>query len=70
MVGGQVGFAGHIKIADGVKIAAQSGVTTSIKDANVVYQGTPACPIKDYQQQQIAIRKLIRNHLFDRVNEL
>ncbi|MDE0871155.1 MAG: UDP-3-O-(3-hydroxymyristoyl)glucosamine N-acyltransferase [Flavobacteriales bacterium] len=70
MVGGQVGFAGHIKIADGVKIAAQSGVTTSIKDANVVYQGTPACPIKDYQQQQIAIRKLTRNHLFDRVDEL
>ena len=70
MIGGQVGFAGHLKIADGVKIAAQSGVTTSIKEPDSVWQGTPATPIKDYQKRQIALRNLSRHRLMDRLEEL
>ena len=70
MIGGQVGFAGHITVADGVKIAAQSGVTKSITDANSIWQGTPAQPIKAYQSQQIALRKLIRALVLDRIDAL
>ena len=32
MIGGQVGIVGHIKIADEVKIAAQSGIGNSIEE--------------------------------------
>ena len=42
MVGGQVGIAGHIEIADGTKITAQSGVSKSLKKAKQVVSGTPA----------------------------
>ena len=70
MIGGQVGFAGHISVAEGVKIAAQSGVTKSITDANSIWQGTPAQPIKAYQSQQIALRKLIRALVLDRIDAL
>ena len=70
MVGGQVGFAGHITVADGVKIAAQSGVTKSISEPNGIWQGTPAQPIKAYQSQQIALRKLIRALVLDRIDAL
>lgn len=70
MIGGQVGFAGHITIASGVKIAAQSGVTKSIQEADSVWQGTPALPIKDYQSQQITLRKLIRSLVLQRLEQL
>lgn len=70
MIGGQVGFAGHITVAEGVKIAAQSGVTKSISVANSIWQGTPAQPIKAYQSQQIALRKLIRALVLDRIDAL
>ncbi len=70
MIGGQVGFAGHLTVADGVKIAAQSGVTKSITEPNGVWQGTPAQPIKAYQAQQIALRKLIRALVLDRIEAL
>ena len=70
MIGGQVGFAGHIQVADGVKIAAQSGVTKSIQEENSVWQGTPALPIRDYQMQQITLRKLIRSLALQRIDAL
>lgn len=70
MIGGQVGFAGHIAVADGVKIAAQSGVTKSITEPHSIWQGTPAQPIKAYQSQQIALRKLIRALVLDRIEAL
>ena len=70
MVGGQVGFAGHISVADGVKIAAQSGISRSITEPKSVWQGTPAQPIKAYQSQQIALRKLIRALVLDRIDAL
>lgn len=70
MIGGQVGFAGHISVADGVKIAAQSGVSKTISEPNSIWQGTPALPIKTFQSQQIALRKLIRALVLDRLEAL
>ena len=67
MIGGQVGIAGHLRIADGVRIAAQTGISASITRENAVYQGTPALPIKDFQKQQLALRKTTREDLLKRV---
>ena len=61
MFGGQVGVVGHIKIADGTKFAAKSGVTKSIVKPESTVQGNPAVEIKDYQKFQIALRKLVRD---------
>lgn len=70
MIGGQVGIAGHLKIADGVKIAAQSGISASITKEEAVWQGTPAAPIKDFQKQQLAVRKLSRSEWLRRIESL
>lgn len=58
MFGGQVGFAGHMTIADGVKLAAKSGVSKSIKKENSVQQGAPSFPIMDYQKSYVYFQKL------------
>jgi UDP-3-O-[3-hydroxymyristoyl] glucosamine N-acyltransferase len=42
MIGGQAGIVGHLSIADGARINAQSGVTKSIKEANFAVSGSPA----------------------------
>lgn len=70
MIGGQVGIAGHLRIADGVKIAAQSGISASITKEGAIWQGTPAAPIKDFQKQQLALRKLTRSEWMRRVDQL
>lgn len=70
MIGGQVGIAGHLKIADGVKIAAQSGISASITKEDAIWQGTPAAPIKDFQKQQLAVRKLTRSEWLRRIESL
>lgn len=70
MIGGQVGIAGHLKIADGVKVAAQTGISASITKANSIWQGTPAAPIKDFQKQQLTLRKLTRSEWMRRVDIL
>jgi UDP-3-O-[3-hydroxymyristoyl] glucosamine N-acyltransferase len=42
MIGGQAGIVGHIFIADGSKINAQSGVSKSIKVPKSAVTGSPA----------------------------
>jgi UDP-3-O-[3-hydroxymyristoyl] glucosamine N-acyltransferase len=42
MVGGQVGFAGHLEIADRTVIMAQSGIPNSIKEPGKSWFGYPA----------------------------
>ena len=44
MIGGQVGMAGHITIADGVKVDAQSGIIASVKEPGALMCGSPAIP--------------------------
>jgi UDP-3-O-[3-hydroxymyristoyl] glucosamine N-acyltransferase len=50
MIGGQVGFAGHQRIADGVKIAAKTGVPKDVLTENTILQGIPAMPIGDFRK--------------------
>ena len=68
MIGGQVGIIGHITIADGVKIAAQSGIGKSILEENMVVEGSPAFNIREFQRAYVHYRRL--DTLVKRVNEI
>ena len=67
MFGGQVGLIGHITIANGVKIAAQSGITKDIKEEGIVIQGSPAFEFGPYQRSYLLFRNLpkLRNQIND-----
>lgn len=58
MVGGQVGFAGHLKIANGTKIQAQSGLAQSVKQENTAIWGSPAIDYKRYYRCAIVFKNL------------
>ena len=58
MIGGQAGIVGHIQIADGSKINAQSGVSKSIKTANTAVTGSPAFEYTSALRSQAVSRKL------------
>ncbi|MCK5135971.1 MAG: UDP-3-O-(3-hydroxymyristoyl)glucosamine N-acyltransferase [Bacteroidales bacterium] len=67
MFGGQVGLIGHITIADGVKIAAQSGIPKSIKEEGAVVQGAPAFEYGPYQRSYVLFKNLpkLRNQILE-----
>jgi UDP-3-O-[3-hydroxymyristoyl] glucosamine N-acyltransferase len=67
MFGGQVGLIGHITIADGVKIAAQSGIPKSIRQENAVVQGSPPLDFTHFQRCYVVFKNLpdIRNQIID-----
>ena len=58
MIGGQAGIVGHIQIADGSKINAQSGVSKSIKNPNTVVTGSPAFDYTSALRSQALARNL------------
>ena len=58
MIAGQVGIIGHLRIADNVKIAAQSGIGKSITEEGAAVQGSPANKYSDYQKSYVIFRKL------------
>jgi len=58
VVGGQVGFAGHLKIANGTQVGAQSGLRKSVTEENQRLFGSPVQPLKDELRSQIAFRDL------------
>ncbi|MEY3196911.1 MAG: UDP-3-O-[3-hydroxymyristoyl] glucosamine N-acyltransferase [Pseudomonadota bacterium] len=58
-LGGQVGVAGHVHISDKSQIAGQSGIIKSINEVGGMYFGTPAVPIREWQKQNIALKKLV-----------
>jgi len=68
MFGGQVGLIGHITIANGVKIAAQSGVTKDIREEGVVVQGSPPLDFTHYQRCYVVFKNLPK--LSNQVNDL
>ncbi|TFH28155.1 MAG: UDP-3-O-(3-hydroxymyristoyl)glucosamine N-acyltransferase [Bacteroidia bacterium] len=68
MFGGQVGLIGHITIANGVKIAAQSGITKDIKEEGIVIQGSPAFEFGPYQRSMAIFRNLPK--LVNQINDL
>jgi UDP-3-O-[3-hydroxymyristoyl] glucosamine N-acyltransferase len=58
MIGGQAGIVGHIQIADGSKINAQSGVSKSIKTPNTTVTGSPAYDYTSALRSQAVARRL------------
>lgn len=67
MFGGQVGLIGHITIADGVKIAAQSGIPKSIRKEGAVVQGSPPLDFTHFQRCAVIFKNLpaLRNQVLD-----
>ena len=57
MIGGQVGIAGHLRIADGVMIQAQSGIASNIKEEGAIIQGSPAFNIGEFRRSYVHFRK-------------
>nr|HQU55297.1 UDP-3-O-(3-hydroxymyristoyl)glucosamine N-acyltransferase [Saprospiraceae bacterium] len=57
-IGGQVGIVGHIRIADRVRIQAQSGIAASIEEPGSAWYGSPAIPYRDYLKSYAIFRKL------------
>lgn len=70
MIGGQVGIGGHLTVANGSRIAAKSGVSASLIQEGQTYQGNPAVPVKQFQKFQIALRRLARMPLSERLEAI
>ena len=70
MIGGQVGVGGHLTLANGCKIAAKSGVSASLLIEGETYQGNPALPVKQFQKYHIALRRLARIPLTDKLEAI
>jgi UDP-3-O-[3-hydroxymyristoyl] glucosamine N-acyltransferase len=68
LVGGQVGFVGHITIAPGTKLAAKSGIPKSITEPETIVQGAPAVPIGEFRKTFVVQRQL--PELRNKVNEM
>ncbi len=58
VTGGQAGLAGHLNIASGTRIAAQSGVMKDIDEPGE-YMGSPVLPLKTYMRQVATLRKMV-----------
>ena len=58
MFGGQVGLAGHIKIANGTKIGAQGGILGDVKEENTIIIGSPAIEIKNFMKSSVHLQKI------------
>lgn len=57
ILGGQVGVVGHITLADGVMVTAQSGISKEIREKGV-YSGSPAMERNRYNRHEALVRKL------------
>ncbi len=68
MFSGQVGIIGHLNIADGTIIAAQSGISKSISKKGEAYMGSPAFEVSKYRKSYIHFRNL--SNLVKRVEDL
>ena len=68
MIGAQVGIAGHLRIADGVKIAGQSGIGSHIEKEGEIVQGSPAFNIGEYKRAYVLFRSLPK--LNERINDI
>lgn len=56
ILGGQVGVVGHVEIEAGAAVAAQSGVSKSLRKG--VYSGYPATPIEEWRESVVHVRRL------------
>lgn len=67
-IGGQVGFVGHIEIAAGTQIQAQSGIASPIKKPGQAFFGSPAIDYKNYIRSYAVFKKL--PELYKKIQEL
>ena len=58
IIGGQVGIAGHLVIANNTGIGAQSGISKSIKEEGQKIMGSPAWDVGDYFKSYAVFKKL------------
>lgn len=68
MFSGQVGVIDHLIIADNTMLAAQSGVSKSIRKPGSVQMGSPAMDVMKYRKNYVHFRNL--EQLVERVAEL
>ena len=68
MFGGQVGISGHLQVADGVKIAAKTGVPGTVKKENIILEGIPSMPIRQFQRSVFYIKQL--PEMYQKIREL
>jgi UDP-3-O-[3-hydroxymyristoyl] glucosamine N-acyltransferase len=68
VVAGQVGFAGHVYVAPGSQIGGQTGVTRSLTEPGLKWNGTPVGSYMESQRQNAVIRRL--PELMKRLEEL
>jgi len=57
IVGGQAGFAGHLTVGKGAKIAGQAGITKDV-EPGAFLKGNPALPFHLAQRISVLQRKL------------
>lgn len=58
MFGGQIGITGHVSIADEVKIAAKSGIETSIREVGAIVMGSPAYDHHKFMRNYVHFKHL------------
>jgi UDP-3-O-[3-hydroxymyristoyl] glucosamine N-acyltransferase len=67
-IGGQVGMVGHISVAEGSQIQAQSGLASSIKTKNKKWYGTPAMSYFQYLRSFAIFKRL--PEILERLNRI
>jgi len=67
-IGGQVGFVGHLEIADGTQIQAQSGIASNVKEPNQALFGYPAFSYRDFVRSHAVFKRL--PELYKKLNAL
>jgi UDP-3-O-[3-hydroxymyristoyl] glucosamine N-acyltransferase len=68
MIGGAVGFAGHLQVADDVVVLGYSLVSSSITKAGTYSSGMPAIEVAGWRRVVARLRHL--DELFDRVRRI
>ncbi len=58
VLAGQVGIVGHITLADGTKVGAQSGISKSVKEEGHSLAGSPATELKSHLRALSLLRRL------------
>ncbi len=67
VLAGQAGVSGHLEVGSGVQVAAKSAVLQTTTPGSIV-AGIPARPIRDWQRQDVATKRL--PELMRRVRQL
>lgn len=58
ILGGQVGVVGHITIANGTQVQAQSGINKTLAEEGKKWMGTPVSKYNDHMRSQVVVQRL------------